>query len=112
MRTRRGAVAAVVVLGFMAQARADERADAEAKLEKALGAKDRDGAKAALAEVAKPGDLRAAKFLIGEVLKFRGLDLHSQLIQAIGATQEEAAVKAVAEAAHAPSSARELRIGL
>lgn len=82
---------------------ADERGDAEKNLEKALAAQSKADVKTALAAATKAGDARAAKLIVNNALKCRGLGVHDELLAAIKGVTEEAGVKELASAAKSSS---------
>ncbi len=97
---KKRALALAVVLAIAGFVFADDRSEAEHALEKAIGSQNAGEAKQAFAAATKAGDLRAAKLIVSEALKLRGLDAHEQLLEAVKGITEEAGVKELAEAAH------------
>jgi hypothetical protein len=85
-----------VAAGF---ALADDRSDAEHKLEQAISSQNAEQVKSALAAAMRPGDARAAKLFLLDALRLRGIGVHEELLDAIKGITDEAGLKELAEAA-------------
>jgi hypothetical protein len=92
-------LALAVVFGVAGFVFADDRAEAEKRLDAAITAQNKDQVKTALHDATSAGDVRAAKVIIAEALKLRGLGVHEELLAAIKGISDEAGVKELADAA-------------
>jgi hypothetical protein len=103
MKTR--VLVLAILAGFAGFVLADERSASERSLEKAIAAQNKGDVKTALAAATKAGDARAAKLIVSEALKLRGLGVHDELLAAIKSITDDAGVKELASAAKSSSQA-------